>query len=316
MMRTAMLFATAAFALAGDRTNSCPPRSTLTNPPYMGMQSCTCEAGLKPYTYPGWGCYHPSEVFSCPNHSTERNPAATPHSMEDCKCDEGFASYQNTCVYAYVFHLHGRVWLNPYTKANFGLAAETAFRAGMAGVLTHPDFDKSETIQAEDVLPYSIHETSTLSADIQTAELDHHKIILAESDYTSEQKLLDTNRGGVAVGFAIKLRSDSMTYGNKLVQSMKSQTLAEDLLAALKQNSLFANCESAHVFVWALTAEFWRSATTTSAPYTWAPTHGPTTALTYPPSPPPRRSRRSPPTRRRPSTWRSRSAATATSTAP
>merc|ERR1719460_2153611 len=68
---------------------------------------------------------------------------------------------------------------------------------------------------------------------------------------------------------------------------MKSQTLAEDLLAALKQNSLFANCESAHVFVWALTAEFWRSATTTSAPYTWAPTKGPTEPVTRPPTPPP-----------------------------
>ena len=288
MIRTAALFATVAVALAGDRTNSCPPNSQLTNPPYKNMLSCTCDAPYKAYTFPGWGCYHPTEVFACPAHSTERDAQATPRSMEDCKCDEGFASYQNTCTYAYVFHLHGRVWLNPYTKANFGLNAENAFRTAMAGVLTHPDLSKDEEIKDEDVLPYSVHETSQLKEDIENEELDHHKIILAESDYTTETKELATGTGGVAVGFAIKLRSDSMTYGNKLVQSMKSQSLAQDLLAALKSgSSLFQGTESAHVFVWALTAEFWRSATTTSAPYTWAPTKGPTEPVTRPPTPPP-----------------------------
>jgi hypothetical protein len=289
MIRTAVLFATVAVALAGDRTNSCPPNSKLTNPPYKNMLSCTCDAPYEAYTFPGWGCYHPEDVFSCPNHSTERDAQATPHSMEDCRCDEGFASYKKDnkyeCVYAYVFHLHGRVWLNPYTKANFALNEEEAFRTAMAGVLTHPDLDADEQITKEDVLPYSIHETNTLAADITNEELDHHKIILAESDYTSEAKELATSTGGVAVGFAIKLRSDSMTYGNKLVQSMKKQSLAEDLLAALKSGStLFASTTSAHVFVWALTAEFWRSATTTSAPYTWAPTRASTAGITRPPN--------------------------------
>ena len=111
MIRTAALFATVAVALAGDRTNSCPPNSQLTNPPYKNMLSCTCDAPYKAYTFPGWGCYHPTEVFACPAHSTERDAQATPRSMEDCKCDEGFASYQNTCTYAYVFHLHGRVFV-------------------------------------------------------------------------------------------------------------------------------------------------------------------------------------------------------------
>jgi hypothetical protein len=294
MMRATVLFTLAASALAGDRTNSCPPNAQLTDPPYIDMRSCSCDTGFAAYTYPGWGCYVPSTVFSCPAHSTARDAQATPHTMADCQCDEGFASHENTCVYAYVFHLHGRVWLNPFTKATFGLSAEQTFRRSMASVLTHPDMAKSEVIQAADVLPYSVHETSSLATDIKNEKLDHHKIILAESDYSTEASLM--SQGGVAIGFAIKLRSDSMTYGNLLVQSMKSQALAGNFLTALKADAAcvapscdFSSAQSAHVFVWALTAEFWRSATTTSAPYTWAPkrsTEAPTHPVTNPTPPP------------------------------
>ena len=76
----------------------------------------------------------------------------------------------------------------------------------------------------------------------------------AASDYSAEAGLM--SQGGAAKGFAIKRRSDSMTYGNLLVQPMKSQALAGNVLMALKADAAcvapscdFSSAQSAHVLL-------------------------------------------------------------------
>jgi len=84
-------------------------------------------------------------------------------------------------------------------------------------------------------------------------------------------------RSGAAVGFAIKLRGRDMAYGNKLINAMKKPELAQEF------KKEFNAPGPVHVFVWALTAEFWRATPKkTAAPYTWAPKKKP--ALTLPPT--------------------------------
>jgi hypothetical protein len=193
--------------------------------------------------------------------------------MDDCRCEDGFASHEESCVYAYVFHLHGRVWLTNIDKSEFTTQNEEDFKTDMAGVLVHPDLSADEVVQPDDILPYSVHNADNIATDIGTAMYDHSMIVLAESEHEEPTDYT----GGIAIGFAVKLRSDSMEYGNALVESMKQETLADDLFTALTQHSEFAGVTGVHVFVWALTAEFWRSETTTAAPYLWAPTHQPST---------------------------------------
>merc|ERR1719424_2443571 len=111
-------------AAAAPYDHGCPAESVAISKPYRDMRDCKCNAGSEPYPYPSWGCYKVAST------------------MADCKCAEGWAPYQVggkfTCVYAYVFHVHGRVWLQPFKASEFGYKEEVDFQKAMGAVLNIP----------------------------------------------------------------------------------------------------------------------------------------------------------------------------------
>merc|ERR1719160_705079 len=131
-MKLMLAFALAAVA-AAQQPKECPGHSTQTKFPYTDMRSCECDKDYQAYPYPGWGCYHMKEKYACPLHADVRPGVEVATSMQDCKCSEGWAPYEDkagvwTCVYAYVFHVHGRLWVQPFAASDFGYKEEIDFQ--------------------------------------------------------------------------------------------------------------------------------------------------------------------------------------------
>jgi len=254
-MKLFIIAALVAVAAAGGIANHCPANSKQIAQPYASMKSCECAKGWKAYAFPGWGCYKPQSFWSCPPNSKRRSWVATPKSQKDCKCDEGYAPLNGKCVFAYIFNLHGRVWLQFTDKSetdSFTLEQYNSFKTVMAKVLS---------VKASQILPYSIHKAKNIGTDIKTAKLDHAGIVLAESEDGVFAK-----KAGISVGFAIRMESDSMTNANNLVNKMhRAKTLASlktSLLVSHFNNKKVWPISACHMYVWALSARFWHPAPT------------------------------------------------------
>jgi hypothetical protein len=245
----------AALAFLATASANCPAHSKQTAFPYADMRSCACDAGYKAYAYPGVGCYVAQNAYSCPANGANRPGVVDAKSFADCKCADGYVADNNKCVYAYLFQVHGRVWLQPYTIASFTLAKENDFRAAMAGLLG---------LKTENILPYSIHEAKDIKQDIYSAQLDHAKMILAQGETGQISKA-----NAISVGFAVQFRGDKNSEGNTAVDSLKAK--ASGLKAALDGKKFHEDVKFVNVFVWALTAQFWKPKAEAEAPYQWAP---------------------------------------------
>merc|ERR1719247_3003795 len=90
------------FGVSPGVGNACPANSQLKDgtSTYQTMDDCVCDPGWKAYAYPGWGCYKPQKFWVCPPHSTKVNwdTAQDPSFEHNCKCDEGWAMDNDTCV--------------------------------------------------------------------------------------------------------------------------------------------------------------------------------------------------------------------------
>jgi hypothetical protein len=250
------LFST--LALIGAASAACPPNSLIVSTPYVDMGSCQCDAGYQAYPAPGWGCQLVSATYPCPANSVAT--VATPTSFDDCACAAGYVANTDQCTFAYIFHVHGRIWLAPYTKAQFTQSKELALRNLMATTIDMP------SVTYKDVLPYSIHEASSITTDLKDARLDHSKIVLG----TDESGELGKNDGGLSIGFAVHEASTDMTLANQLVARMKTKLLPINALQSAFDQSGYPTITYCNVYLWALTGAFWQRPTKTS--YTWAPT--------------------------------------------
>lgn len=254
-----MMKLTIAFALLATASaiNSCPSNSKQTKFPYTDMRSCTCNKGYQSYPYPGWGCYQMKESFTCPTHSKPRYGVVAPTKMTDCKCGEGWAPFKPegakaySCVYAYVFHVHGRLWLQPFAAKDFGYKEEVDFQKAMGSVLGVPQGN---------ILPYSVKDIADVKKDLTEARLGYAKMLLAENESGFISKA-----AGASIGFAVRIRGDSMQDGHDLANKMKNKQEVSAMLKKWKQlvkESAFTNVKFTSMFVWALTAEFWRPTAT------------------------------------------------------
>jgi hypothetical protein len=200
----------------------------------------------------------------------------------DCDCNEGFVAMKGKCVYAYLFQVHGRVWMAPYTKAQFGKTAQADFKKSMAKVLG---------LKAGQIRPYRVHNAKNIANDIHTAKLDHAKMILAETEAGAIRAV--AGKQAISVAFAIVFKADSPLAGSEAVDDIRSKS------AAFKQE--LDVVESGKVkyvktFVWALGAEFTKDALSKADAYKWAPK---TKATSYPtpvPGPPTAKPTRAPTT--------------------
>merc|ERR1719486_610139 len=126
-MRSAIAFALMGAAVAAPYEHGCPAEAV---------------AIAEPYPFPSWGCYEVAPTYTCPSHSATRNDLKVASSMADCKCAEGWAPYtvdnKFTSVHAYVFHVHGRVWLQPFKADEFGYKEEVDFQKAMGSALNIP----------------------------------------------------------------------------------------------------------------------------------------------------------------------------------
>lgn len=257
-MRSAIAFAFVGAALAAPYDHGCPADSVAISKPYRDMRDCKCNEGFEPYPFPSWGCYKVAPSYACPAHSSTRGNIKLAHRAEDCKCAEGWAPYtvggKFTCVYAYVFHVHGRVWLQPFKASEFGYAEEVDFQKAMGSALNIP---------TSNVLPYSVQDVADVRKDLADARLGYAKLLLAENEQGEVSKA-----AGASIGFAVRIRGDSMTDGHELVNLMKDPEKAKKMLATWKSlvsEPAFTKITYSNMFVWALTAEFWKPAPSVDA---------------------------------------------------
>jgi len=245
-------------AAAAPYDHGCPAESVAISKPYRDMRDCKCNAGSEPYPYPSWGCYKVAPTYACPAHSAARGELKVASSMSDCKCAEGWAPYQVggkfTCVYAYVFHVHGRVWLQPFKASEFGYKEEVDFQKAMGAVLNIPKAN---------VLPYSVQDVADVRTSLNDARLGYAKMLLAENENGEVSK-----QAGASIGFAVRIRGDSMKDGHDLVDLMKDPKQVSTMLKkwkSLVSEAAFTKITYSNMFVWALTAEFWRPSPTVAA---------------------------------------------------
>jgi hypothetical protein len=261
-MRSTIAFALVGAALAAPYEHGCPANSVSIAKPYRDMRDCKCESGFEPYPFPSWGCYEVTPTYTCPSHSATRDDQKVATSRADCKCEEGWAPYtvddngtdKFTCVYAYVFHVHGRVWLQPFTASEFGYKEEVDFQKAMSSVLN---------VKQSNVLPYSVQDVANVRDDLANARLGYAKLLLAENEDGEISK-----QSGASIGFAVRLRGDSMKDGHDLVDLMKDPKKVETMLATWKtivSEPAFTKITYSNMFVWALTAEFWKPSPTVEA---------------------------------------------------
>jgi hypothetical protein len=257
-MRSAIAFALMGAAVAAPYEHGCPAEAVAIAKPYRDMRDCKCNDGYEPYPFPSWGCYEVAPTYTCPSHSATRNNLKVASSMADCKCAEGWAPYtvdnKFTCVYAYVFHVHGRVWLQPFKADEFGYKEEVDFQKAMGSALNIP---------TSNVLPYSVQDVADVRADLANARLGYAKLLLAENEQGEVSK-----QAGASIGFAVRLRGDSMKDGHDLVDLMKDPEKVKTMLATWKDEvseAAFTKITYSNMFVWALTAEFWKPAPTVDA---------------------------------------------------
>ena len=174
--------------------NHCPANSVLKvgTDSYVDMRSCECEVGWTAYAYPGWGCYKRQSFWGCPSNAKRTSWSPTGASFQtDCTCDEGYAPEtvgdSTTCVYAYIFNIHGRVWLQfdgAGSDNEFSATEYTGFKTSVASVLglACDSAEKACTTPADKILPYSIHKSEDITADIASHETDHAGMILAHAE--------------------------------------------------------------------------------------------------------------------------------------
>lgn len=172
-------------------------------------------------------------------------------------------------------HLHSKTENN--SAVTFTIDSERNLKAQCVIKTEKTSLARAEKVQPKDILPYSIKNVTQIQESICTATLDHSKFVLVESDsdprkarHTESDDMckqaFSSSKTGVSIGFAVKLRGTSMQYGNQLINAMKTSSLA----ATFKTE--YSAAGDVHIFVWALTAEFWRQTPkTTPPPYTWAP---------------------------------------------
>jgi len=247
--------------------NHCPANSVLKvgTASYVDMRSCECEVGWTAYAYPGWGCYKRQSFWGCPSNAKRTSWSPTGASFQtDCTCDEGYAPEtvggSTTCVYAYIFNIHGRVWLQfdgAGSDNEFSATEYTGFKTSVASVLglACDSAEKACTTPADKILPYSIHKSENITADIASHETDHAGMILAHAENHVQAS---ADASGISVGFAIRMDSSNMKNANDLVNKMKLPTIASDLKTALASDFTGTHAiESLDMFVWALTGRFW-----------------------------------------------------------
>lgn len=172
--------------------------------------------------------------FVCPINA-HSNPSA--QSLSDCKCKNGYVAYNKGCVYAYVFHVHGRAFI----QGNDLTDKMEDFKNAMA---------KALGVQKEDILPYRINQATDFRKVLAQDMLDTSRVIIAEG---STGKETATNNGQI-VSFAVHMRGNSMSTGNTLVDELKSSKTLQNFDANLKAATTISMTK---VFIWALTAQFW-----------------------------------------------------------
>jgi uncharacterized membrane protein len=262
-MKFAVVAATVAAAAAANYGvspgigNACPANSQLKSgsSTFTTMNDCQCDKGWKAYAYPGWGCYKPQKFWECPSHSTQVNYGGSSFT-ENCQCETGYAADDGSCVPAYIFNLHGRVWLqfqDDTSNNTFTVAEFNDFKAAVATAIN--SYSGNDDVNSSTVLPYSIHKAVSVEDDISSTKLDHAGMIVAEGESTVRASFAATD--GISIGFAIKLHEDNMKTANDIANTMKRTSVIDQLKQDLNAASFSNKIESCHMFVWALSARFW-----------------------------------------------------------
>merc|ERR1719506_176008 len=245
-MKFAVVAATVAAAAAANYGvspgigNACPANSQLKSgsSTFTTMNDCQCDKGWKAYAYPGWGCYKPQKFWECPSHSTQVNYGGSSFT-ENCQCETGYAADDGSCVPAYIFNLHGRVWLqfqDDTSNNNFTVAEFNDFKAAVATAIN--SYSGNDDVNSSTVLPYSIHKAVSVEDDISSTKLDHAGMIVAEGESTVRASFAATD--GISIGFAIKLHEDNMKTANDIANTMKRTSVIDQLKQDLNAAS-FSN---------------------------------------------------------------------------
>jgi len=230
-----MKLALALLALAAAA--ECPANSKTLVEPVASMKDCQCEAGFEAAPFPAMGCTAQTTGFVCPANSVQTT-GANINNIADCKCKNGYVAFEGKCVYAYVFHVHGRAYIQGRSMDSADL---TEFKNSLSSALS---------VSAADILPYRITETSKFTVDVAAAKIDHHRTIIAEGSSGKETG----KETGMIVSFAVHKLGNSMSTGNTLVDELKSSAV----VAAFDSKFTTASTTGVtKVFIWALTAQFW-----------------------------------------------------------
>jgi len=162
-------------------------------------------------------------------------------SISDCKCKNGYVAFEGKCTYAYVFHVHGRAYIQG-PKMNKSADLEE-FKSSMS---------KALNVAKSDVLPYRVTSTNKFTVDSAAATMDHSRVMIAEGSSGAETG----DEKGIIVSFAIHKLGNSMNTGNRLVDELKEKQVLKNFDTKFS----LAGAKMTRVYIWALTAQFWHPA--------------------------------------------------------
>jgi hypothetical protein len=213
---------------------------------------CPCKSG---YSYDGQAADSftcKPILVACPAHST--NPQAA--TFSECTCLPGYAMTTksvgdvdtNECHYAYLFHVHGRVWFqsttlqftDPSNPTSEEQALIVAFKESLAVALTIPE---------KNILPYNAYVTQHLDQDQYSVANAKHILSQSSAGTISSSTAL-------AVAFAIRDESEDPKAGYTLLTKIAAdQSQIEARMTTLSGGHSVTYTST---MIWALQAEFWR----------------------------------------------------------
>jgi hypothetical protein len=280
-MKLFSLFLTAVAAQNTDAESRfvCPANSEAINDTPLDMQDCQCKTGFAPKPFPAVGCDDKSAIpsFSCPNgkSTVKEGLGRAPESIVDCKCNNGYVAYDGQCQYAYMFHVHGRVYLHTADGDQATALAgditddQTMFADAMSSAM-------GSSVTASDVLPYRVtmvKQSKTIADAFAGGQAlgDPAKVIIAHGHWkkaTTEAERIHDDNSTVVVSFALHKRANSMSVGNQLVDDLRNTNVdgsLSHLNGTWHLSTTNVTIDTVDVYVWALTAQFWHPPATIAA---------------------------------------------------
>jgi hypothetical protein len=209
------------------------------------VEDCPCLTGYE-HTDGNVNCV--AKQIACPANSVANSVTQG----GTCQCSAGYTEvYQNgkvQCHYAYLFHVHGRMWLNGMSVAD---AKKFATRTPTADSKFSAALGSALKIPAKDILPYHVYQVKNPTADAYQMEAQHNEILMKGKDHSS----LSPN--AVAIAFAIRDETSNLSEGYRTVHELTSASNS-DVITALANAG--ASVTAVHTLVWALQSEMWKPA--------------------------------------------------------